>query len=90
MSKIEMMETLKGLLETYGAEGVFQVLTEATENLAGAGTIETESYAFKAAHEVARAARAAKRAELAIGATLAGSLEVLIECAAEAAEEKAS
>lgn len=82
-AKIEMMEALKGLLETYGAEGVFQVLTEATENLVGASNEANECYALSAANEIRKAARAVKRAELKIEASLAGSLEVLIECEGE-------
>lgn len=79
-AKIAAMGTLKGLLETHGAEGVFEMLAEAVENLMGAANPENEGYAREATKKIKEAQRAARRAEIIIEATLAGSLEVLIEC----------
>lgn len=83
-AKIEMLEGLKKLLETYGTEHVLNGIVEATENLMGAASnVENERYATRAAKVLASAARMTLLAEERIGMDLEGSLEVLIEATAE-------
>lgn len=83
-AKIAMMMELKKLLETYGTGHVLDALNAATENLLGcAPSVEAEKPIMEASKAFARVKRAVVLLEENLGADLAGSLEVLIDCEEE-------